>query len=92
MKIKDLADHIVKHFGKVPYHYGDDFTVSYHTRTVLKEHMHITEQHILECCEKASSYDEYIELCRPIAKTDTEAWLREWNTPPGKGRTRRRFR
>ena len=92
MTIKDLADHIVTHFGKVPYHYGDDFTVSYHTRTVLKEHMHITEQHILECCEKASDYEHYIELCRLLAKTDTEAWLREWNKPPGNGRTRRRFK
>jgi len=92
MTIKDLAHHIVKHFGKVPYHYGDDFTVSYHTRSVLNEHMHITEQHILECCERASGYEEYIELCRPLAKTDTEAWQREWNKPPVKGRTRRRFR
>ena len=92
MTIKDLADHIVKHFGKTPYHYGDDFTVSFHTRTVLKDHIHITQAHISECCGKASSYDEYIELCRPIAKTDTEEWLREWNKRPGKGRTRRRFR
>jgi hypothetical protein len=92
MTIKDLADHIVKHFGKVPYHYGDDFTVSYHTRSVLNEHMHITEQHILECCERASNYEQYIEICRPLAKTDTEAWHREWNKPPVKGRTHRRFR
>jgi hypothetical protein len=75
----------------VPYHYGDDFTVSYHTRTVLKEGVHITEQPILECCEKASDYNQYIELCRLLAKVDTEAWKREWNKPPGKGRTRRRF-
>src|SRR5688500_15008344 len=68
----------------------DDFTVSYHTRTVLKEHMHITEQHIFECCQHASDYDQYIELCKPFAKSDTEAWHREWNKPPGKGRTQRR--
>jgi hypothetical protein len=35
MTIKDLADHIVKHFGKTPYHYGDDFTVSYRTNICL---------------------------------------------------------
>ena len=23
---------------------------------------------MFECCDKAVSYDEYIELCRPIAK------------------------
>lgn len=92
MTVKDLANYIVKHFGKVPYHYGDDFTVSYHTRSVFKEDMHITEQHIWECCEKAADYNQYIQLCRPLAKADSEAWRKEWNKPPGKGRTRRRFR
>ncbi|WP_276374271.1 hypothetical protein [Chryseolinea sp. H1M3-3] len=93
MTIKELSEYIVQHKnGRVPYPYGDDFIVSHHTRTVLSEHIHITEAHILESCEKASSYDQYIELCRPLAKTDTEAWLREWNKPPSRGRTRRRFR
>jgi hypothetical protein len=93
MTIKELSEYIVAHKnGKVPYPYGDDFIVSYHTRTVLNGDIHITEAHISECCQKASSYDEYIELCRPLAKTDTEEWRRQWNKSPSKGRTRRRFR
>lgn len=93
MSIKEMSEYIKQYKnGRVPYPYGDDFIVSHHVRTVLYEHMHITETHIHECCEKASSYEEFIELCRPLAKSDTEAWYREWKKPPGKGRTRRRFR
>ena len=93
MSIKEMSEFIKQHKnGSVRYPYGDDFIVSHHVRTVLSEHMHITETHVHECCEKAANYDEFIELCRPFAKSDTEAWYREWNKRPGKGRTRRRFR
>lgn len=93
MSIKEMSDYIKQHKnGKIAYPYGDDFIVSHHVRTVLYEHMHITEAHIHECCEKANSYGEFIAYCTPLAKTDTEAWYREWNKQPGKGRTRRRFR
>ena len=70
----------------------DESVVVQYTRHEMKEDIHITEQHILECCAKANSYDEHIELCRPVARKDTEAWKLEWNKPPAKGRTRRRFR
>ena len=93
MSVKEMSEYIKQYkSGNVPYPYGDDFIVSHHVRTVLYDEMHITEGHIHECCEKATSYDEFIELCRPLAKTDTEAWYREWNKPPAKGRTRKRFR
>lgn len=94
MQRKELADFIRDHKdgNTLHYSYDDVSVIAQHTRKILYEHLHITEQHIFECCEKALSYDEYIELCRPIAKTDTEAWLKEWNKPPAKGRTRRRFR
>jgi hypothetical protein len=93
MSIKDLSTYIVRHKnGNMPYPYGDEFIVSHHLRTVLHEHIHITNEHILECCEMATSYEEFVELSKPLAKTDTEAWNREWNKPPSKGRTRRRFR
>lgn len=94
MTKKELADYIREHKGGMTLHYSyDDVSViAQHTRKILYQHLHITDQHMLDCCERAITYDEYIELCRPIAKTDTENWLREWNKPPGKGRTRRRFK
>jgi hypothetical protein len=94
MTRKDLADYIRDHKdgNSLHYSYDDQSVLAQHTRTVLHEHLHITEEHIIECCMKASTYEEFIELCRPIAKADTEGWLREWNKPPPKGRTRRRFR
>jgi len=94
MTRKELADFIRDHKdgNKLHYSYDDVSVIAQHTRQILYQHLHITEQHMFECCEKAMAYDEYIELCRPIAKADTEAWLREWNKPPSKGRTRRRFR
>jgi hypothetical protein len=93
MTIEELADYIKEYkSGKIPYPYGNEFIVAHHVRSVLTEHIHITDGHILECCSRASTYDEFIELCRPLAKTDTEAFLREWNKAVPKGRTRRRFR
>ena len=93
MTVKELADYIKEYKnGNIPYPYGDEFIIAHRIRSVLNEHIHITNEHILACCAKASTYDEFIELCRPLAKTDTEAFLREWNKPAPKGRTRRRFR
>jgi hypothetical protein len=93
MTVNELVDYIKEHKnGNIPYPYGDEFIIAHHTRSVLYQHLHITNEHILECCAKASNYDEFIELCRPLAKTDTEAFLRERNKPAPKGRTRRRFK
>lgn len=93
MSVEELAKYIREYKnGRVPYPYGDEFIISHHTRTVLNQHIHITREHILECCSKASNYDEYIELCKPLAKVDTEAFLLQRNKRVPKGRTRRRFR
>lgn len=79
----ELAKYIREHKdGKsLQYSYDDRSVILQDTRTVLYEHLHITEQHVFDCCEKASTYEQVIELRRPIAKTDTEAWLKEWNKP-----------
>lgn len=93
MTVQELATYIKEHKnGRVPYPYDDNFIVAAHTRNVLYEHVHITDAHIFECCARASNYDEYIDLCRPLAKADTEAYLRERSKPAPKGRTKRRFR
>jgi hypothetical protein len=94
MSRKELSDFIrgYKDGKSLHYSYDDASVILQHTRKTLYQHLHISGEHIFKCCEKASGYDEFIELCRPIAKTDTEAWLRERNKPTGKGRTRRRFR
>lgn len=76
----------------IQYRYDDESIVMQHTRQVLNPNIHITDKNILECCAKASGYDEFIALCRPLAETDTNAWMREQWRPPPKGRTRRRFR
>lgn len=70
----------------------DEGVVLQYCRHEMQGDVHISEKHAVECCEKAASFDEFIELSRPLAKTDTEAWKREWNKPPPRGRTRRRFR
>ena len=96
MHVRELADYIRKNKQGLNYpgvHPSDDEgVVVQYTRHEMCGEVHITDKHIFECCAKASSYEEHIELCRPIAKADTEAWKREWNKPPPKGRTRRRFR
>ncbi|HYI77994.1 MAG TPA: hypothetical protein VEW65_10280 [Chryseolinea sp.] len=93
MSIAELAAYIRQHKnGNVPYPYGDEFIVAHHIRTVWYQHNHITNDHILECCRKAVSYDEFVELCRPLAKSDTEKFIREKNKAAAKGRTRRRFK
>lgn len=71
---------------------NDESVVVQYTRHEMRGDVHITNEHVLECCAKANTFEQHIELCRPIAKTDTEAWKREWNKPPPKGRTRKRFR
>lgn len=94
MTLKELADYIREHKDGTTFHYSyqDVSVIMQHTRKVLYEHLHITDDHVFECCDAASTYDEFIEKCRPLAKVDTEVWLREWKKPPSKGRTRRRFR
>lgn len=93
MTVKEMAAYIThQQNATVPYPYGDEFVVVYHVRTVLYQHIHITKEHVLQCCTKASGYEEFIELCRPLAKADTERWHQERIKPPKKGRTRRRFR
>jgi len=93
MTIAELADYIKQHKnGDIPYPYGDEFIVTHHIRTVLNQHNHITNDHVLDCCAKATSYDEFVELCKPYAKSDTEKFMSEKNKPVTKGRTRRRFK
>ena len=70
----------------------DAAVVQQYTRHEMCGDVHISNEHILECCAKACSYDEHISLCRPFAKADTEAWKRARSSPPLKGRTRRRFK
>jgi hypothetical protein len=93
MTIAELAAYIKQNKnGNVPYPYGDEFIVTHHIRTVLSQHSHITNDHVLECCAKATNYDEFVDLCRPFAKSDTEKFIHEKNKPVPKGRTRRRFK
>jgi hypothetical protein len=93
MQVEELASFIkVNKVGDFRYPYGDKSLIGHHVRSVLYQHVHITDEHISECCAKASTYEEFIELCRPLAKIDTEQYLREKNRPVPKGRTRRRFK
>ncbi|RAV99653.1 hypothetical protein DQQ10_18830 [Pseudochryseolinea flava] len=93
MLICELAEWIRKNKRGINYPgvhpSGDESVVVQYTRHEMCGNVHITDEHIFECCAKANSFEEHIELCRPIAKTDTEAWKREWNKPPPKARTRR---
>jgi hypothetical protein len=71
----------------------DEGVVLQQTRHEMREFVHISDEHIFECCQKANSYDEHIELCKPIAMIDTEKFRYEMHhRPVPKGRTRRRFR
>ena len=96
MLVSELAEYIrtnkpgINYPGVHPS--GDESIIVQYTRHEMCGDVHITDQHILECCAKANNYEEHIALCRPIAKADTEIWKREWNKPPSRGRTRRRFR
>ena len=93
MTIAELAAYIKQHKnGNVPYPYGEEFVITHHLRTVLYQDIHITKDHVLECCAKAINYDQFVDLCRPLAKSDTEQFIREKNKPAAKGRTRRRFK
>ena len=93
MTVDELAEYIKEHKNvRIPYPYGNEVVVCIHVRTVLYQHVHINSEHVMECCKKASNYEDFIEMCRPLAKSDTEAFLREKNKPPPKGRTKRRFR
>lgn len=96
MTIKELADYIRKNKPGLNYSgvhpWQDESTVLQYTRHELYLFVHITDEHVFECCEKASSFEEHIELCRPLAIKDTEDFRREQSKPPPKGRTVRRFR
>lgn len=96
MLVSELAEWIRKKKQGINYPgvhpSGDESIVMQYTRHEMGGDVYIRDEHIFECCAKASSFEEHIALCRPIAKADTEAWKREWNKPPPKGRTRRRFR
>jgi hypothetical protein len=95
MSIKEVAELIRKTKPGLNYpgvHMGDDQSVVIqYTRHEMKGFVHITDQHILECCEKAVSYDEHIRLCTPLAIADTARFNEARRRPPGKGRTRQRF-
>lgn len=95
MTVAELADFIRKNKEGLNYpnrthSFEDTTTVLQYTRHEMRDLVHITDEHIFECCEKASSYEEHIELCRPYAETDTARFRK--GTPTPKGRTRRRFR
>jgi hypothetical protein len=96
MTIAELAEFIRKNKSGLDYpgvhSSNDQSVVLQHTRHEMWGDVHVTEQHVFECCAKANTFEEHIALCRPLAKTDTEAFKREWNKPPPKGRTRKRFR
>lgn len=97
MTVEELADFIRKNKQGLNYpggwHSSEDVTtVLQYTRHEMRDLVYITDEHIFECCEKASSYQEHIELCKPLAKSDTDKFNEARRMPPGKGRTRRRFR
>ena len=78
MSVTELAEYIQEFKdGKIPYPYGNEFIIAHHTRRILYQHVHITNEHIFECCSKATNYDEFIELCRPYAIADTENFQKE---------------
>jgi hypothetical protein len=62
------------------------------TRHELGEYKHITDEHVFECCLSANTFDEHIQLCLPIAKSDTATFRYISNRPAPRGRTKRRFR
>jgi hypothetical protein len=97
MTITELANYIRKNKKGLNYpgvHPADDSgLVLQYTRHEMAEFVHITDQHVFDCCEKSTSYDEHIEYCRPLAKSDTEKFnFQSKHKPVQKGRTRRRFR
>jgi hypothetical protein len=79
MQITFLADYIREHKDgqSLHYAYNDISVILQHTRRVLCDHRHITDEHVFECCEKAETYEAFISLCQPLAVEDTEAWLQQ---------------
>jgi hypothetical protein len=97
MTVVELAAFIRKNKPGLNYpgvHPSDDQgVVLQYTRHEMGEFVHITDEHVFACCAKASTFEEHIQLCRPIAKIDTEKFKYETrHSPVPKGRTRRRFR
>lgn len=95
MSIEEVAELIRRTKPGLNYpgvHMGDDRSVVLqYSRHEMKEFVHITDQHILECCEKATSYEEHIMLCKPLAIEDTAKFNQARRKPPGRRRTRQRF-
>jgi hypothetical protein len=70
----------------------DADVVLQYTRHEIFQFVHITNEHVFECCERANTFEEHISLCRPLAEADTILFNRERDKPAPKGRTKRRFR
>lgn len=96
MTITDLASFIRANKPGLNYpgvHPADDESVVLqYTRHEMLDYVHITNEHIKVCCEQARTYEEHIELCKPLAKADTENFRLEQLKPASKGRTKRRFK
>jgi hypothetical protein len=97
MSITELADFIRKNKQGLNYPgvhpTDDDSLILQYTRHEMGVAVHITDEHVFECCAKARSFDEHIQYCRPIAINDTDKFnFQSKHKPVPKGRTRRRFR
>lgn len=59
----------------------------------MGEYIYITDEHVFESCAKAKNFDEHIEICKPIAKIDTDEFrIQRLRSFTPKGRTKRRFK
>ncbi len=61
----------------------DESVVLQYTRHEMAKFVHIPDEHVWECCTNAKTYHEHIELCKPIAKTDSEEFWFEQSKPIG---------
>ena len=96
MTVNELADFIRKNKSGLNYPgvhpSADEGVVLQYTRHEMQEFVHITDEHVWHCCEKARTYEEHIELCKPLAITDTEKFKLEQSKPAPRGRTKRKFK
>jgi len=97
MMIKEMAEFIRTNKPGINYpgvHMSADTgVVLQYTRHMMGTDVHITDEHIFECCEKAESFDEHVALCKPIARIDEEQFqYHRKHAPVAKGRTRRRWK
>ena len=56
---------------------GDKSIVLQYTRYEMGELVHITDEHVFECCATAGSFEEHIKLCKPLAKVDTQKFRKD---------------